>query len=105
MVLTLVVVIFTLVFIGPLYLLFTGGLKSTTEVVQVPPTLFPAHVAPGHLRRRVEPSSLGRLLFNTLYYAFGALVFQLIFDVAAAYALSRLRPVLGNVIFGSCWPP
>ena len=43
--------------------------------------------------------SVGRLLFNTLYYAFGALAFQLVFDVAAAYALSKLRPVLGNVIF------
>ncbi len=43
--------------------------------------------------------SIGRLLFNTLYYAFGALAFQLVFDVAAAYALSKLRPVLGNVIF------
>ena len=42
---------------------------------------------------------IGRLLINTLYYAFGALFFQLIFDVAAAYALSKLRPVLGNVIF------
>ena len=37
---------------------------------------------------------------NTLYYAFGALAFQLVFDVAAAYALSKLRPVFGNAIFG-----
>ena len=41
---------------------------------------------------------LGRLLFNTLYYAFGALLFQLIFDVAAAYAFSKLRPRFGNVV-------
>jgi multiple sugar transport system permease protein len=77
-VLTLVVVVFTLVFIGPLYFLFTDGLKSTQEASTL---------------------SVGRLLFNTLYYAFGALAFQLIFDVAAAYALSKLRPVLGNAIF------
>jgi hypothetical protein len=38
-VLTLVVV-FTLGFIGPLYFLFTDGLKSTQEAGQVPPTLF-----------------------------------------------------------------
>jgi multiple sugar transport system permease protein len=46
-ILTLVVVIFTLIFIGPLYFLFTDGLKSTSEAVQVPPTIIPAHVHPG----------------------------------------------------------
>ena len=98
-VLTLVVVIFTLVFIGPLYFLFSDGLKSTTEAVQVPPTIIPAHVHPGTYAAAWSRVGLGRLLVNTLYYAFGALFFQLIFDVAAAYSLSRLRPVLGNVIF------
>jgi multiple sugar transport system permease protein len=98
-VLTLVVVIFTLVFIGPLYFLFSDGLKSTTEAVQVPPTIIPAHVHPGTYAAAWSRVGLGRLLFNTLYYAFGALFFQLIFDVAAAYSLSRLRPVLGNLIF------
>ncbi len=98
-VLTLVVVIFTLIFIGPLYFLFTDGLKSTQEAVQVPPTLIPAHVHPSTYASAWSRVGLGRLLFNTLYYAFGALVLQLVFDVAAAYSLSRLRPVLGNVIF------
>jgi multiple sugar transport system permease protein len=98
-VLTLVVVVFTLVFIGPLYFLFSDGLKSTTEAVQVPPTIIPAHVHPGTYAAAWSRVDLGRLLVNTLYYAFGALFFQLIFDVAAAYSLSRLRPVLGNVIF------
>ncbi len=98
-VLTLVVVIFTLVFIGPLYFLFSDGLKSTTEAVQVPPTIIPAHVHPGTYASAWSRVGLGRLLVNTLYYAFGALLLQLVFDVAAAYSLSRLRPVLGNVIF------
>jgi multiple sugar transport system permease protein len=98
-VLTLVVVIFTLVFIGPLYFLFADGLKSTQEAVQVPPTIVPAHVHPGSYTAAWSRVGLGRLLVNTLYYAFGALALQLVFDVAAAYSLSRLRPVLGNVIF------
>jgi len=98
-VLTLVVVIFTLVFIGPLYFLFADGLKSTQEAVQVPPTIVPAHLHPGSYASAWSRVGLARLLVNTLYYAFGALVFQLIFDVAAAYSLSRLRPVLGHLIF------
>ncbi|HMI25319.1 MAG TPA: carbohydrate ABC transporter permease [Streptosporangiaceae bacterium] len=98
-VLTLIVVIFTLIFIGPLYFLFSDGLKSTQEAVQVPPTIVPAHVHPGSYTAAWSRVGLGRLLINTLYYAFGALALQLVFDVAAAYSLSRLRPVLGNVIF------
>ena len=98
-VLTLVIVVFTLVFIGPLYFLFSDGLKSTQEAIQVPPTIIPAHVHPSTYVTAWSRVGIGRLLFNTLYYAFGALALQLIFDVAAAYALSKLRPVLGNVIF------
>ena len=98
-VLTLVIAVFTVVFIGPLYFLFSDGLKSTTEAVQVPPTLVPHHLQPGNYANAWSRVGLGRLLVNTLYYAFGALAFQLVFDVAAAYSLSRLRPVLGNVIF------
>ena len=98
-VLALVIAVFTAVFIGPLYFLFSDGLKSTTEAVQVPPTLVPHHLQPGNYANAWSRVGLGRLLVNTLYYAFGALAFQLVFDVAAAYSLSRLRPVLGNVIF------
>jgi multiple sugar transport system permease protein len=97
-VLTVVIVIFTLVFIGPLYFLFTDGLKSTQEAIATPPTLYPHALHPSSYSRAWDEFSLGRLLLNTLYYAFGALAFQLVFDVAAAYSLSRLRPVLGNVI-------
>jgi multiple sugar transport system permease protein len=98
-VLTLVIVIFTLIFIGPLYFLFSDGLKSTQEAIQVPPTIIPAHVHPSTYVTAWSRVGIGRLLFNTLYYAFGALALQLIFDVAAAYALSKLRPAGGNVIF------
>jgi multiple sugar transport system permease protein len=98
-VLTLVIVVFTLVFIGPLYFLFSDGVKSATEAVQSPPTIVPQHLDAGNFSHAWSLVGLGRLLLNTLYYAFGALAFQLVFDVAAAYSLSRLRPVLGNAIF------
>jgi multiple sugar transport system permease protein len=100
-VLTVVIVIFTLVFIGPIYFLFSDGLKTTQEAVQVPPTIIPAHPHPATFVHAWDVVSIARLLFNTLYYAFGALAFQLVFDVSAAYALSKLRPAFGNVIFGA----
>ena len=98
-VLTLVIVMFTLVFIGPLYFLVTDGLKSTQEAIATPPTLYPHHVYPSTYRLAFDRLDIARLMWNTVYYAFGALVFQLVFDVAAAYSLSKLRPALGNAIF------
>src|SRR5580658_9802198 len=97
-VLTVVIVAFTLAFIGPLYFLFSDGLKSTQEVIATPPTLYPHHVYPSTYVQAWDRLDMARLLWNTLYYAFGALAFQLVFDVAAAYSLSKLRPFLGNAI-------
>jgi multiple sugar transport system permease protein len=98
-ILTLVILVFTLVFIGPLYFLFADGLKSTQEAIAVPPTLYPHHLHPSSYQDAFDRLDIARLLWNTLYYAFGALAFQLVFDVAAAYALSKLRPAFGNAIF------
>ncbi|MGW0904283.1 carbohydrate ABC transporter permease [Streptomyces sp. NPDC002853] len=98
---TVVTVLFTLVFIGPLYWMVTSGLKSPQEFAQTPPTLVPDAVHPQNYADAWGVMDLARLLFNTLYYAFGALAFQLIFDVAAAYSLSKLRPVFGKAILGA----
>ncbi|MFF5638056.1 carbohydrate ABC transporter permease [Streptomyces sp. NPDC012825] len=99
-VLTAVVLLFTLVFLGPLYWLVSSGFKDAQEVIQTPPTLVPGTFEPGNYSRAWEVMDLATLLFNTLYYAFGALAFQLVLDVAAAYSLSKLRPVFGKAILG-----
>ena len=97
-VLAVVVLGFTLVFLGPLYWMVTGGFKTTQEIIQSPPTLVPSSFSLHTYATAWEHLNLGRLLWNSVYYAFGALAFQLVFDVAAAYALSKIRPVLGNVV-------
>jgi multiple sugar transport system permease protein len=98
--LVLTIVAFTLVFLFPLYWLFSSGLKSASEVLQSPPTLVPHTWSFHNYSTAWSDFNLGRFIFNTTYYAVGALVLQLVFDVAAAYALSKLRPVLGNVVLG-----
>ncbi|WP_037606316.1 carbohydrate ABC transporter permease [Streptacidiphilus rugosus] len=98
--LVLIVVAFTLVFLGPLYLLVTDGLKGTTEAIQTPPTFYPHHAQFSNYSQAWDRLSISQLLLNTLWYAFGALAFQLVFDIGAAYSLSKLRPVLGNAILG-----
>ena len=94
------VIVFTLVFIGPLYWMVTGALKSGQEIAQTPPTLFPQHPETQNYADAWNNLNLAKLMFNTFYYAVGAVFFQLVFDTAAAYALSKLRPALGNVILG-----
>lgn len=98
--LTAVVVGFTLIFIGPLYWMVTGALKSGQEIAQTPPTLWPQDPRLDNYVDAWNQLDLAKLLFNTFYYAAGALVFQLVLDTAAAYALSKLRPAFGNAILG-----
>ncbi|MFF1695926.1 carbohydrate ABC transporter permease [Streptomyces sp. NPDC058257] len=97
---TVVTIVFTLVFIGPLYWMVVSGLKSPQEFAQTPPTLVPDSIHPQNYADAWGVMDLAQLLFNTLYYAFGALAFQLVFDVAAAYSLSKLRPMFGKAILG-----
>ncbi|WP_460105415.1 carbohydrate ABC transporter permease [Streptomyces sp. YKOK-J1] len=95
-----VVAAFVVVFLGPLYWLASSGVKDPQEVIRTPPTLVPRSFTPGNYTRAWDVMDLSRLLLNTTFYAFGALACQLVLDVAAAYSLSRLRPVLGKAILG-----
>ncbi|MFA3878565.1 carbohydrate ABC transporter permease [Streptomyces sp. MMCC 100] len=96
----LVVALFTVVFLGPMYWMVSSGFKNTQEAVQTPPTLVPESFQPDNYSQAWNVMDLASLLGNTLFYAFGALAFQLVFDVAAAYSLSKLRPVFGKAILG-----
>ncbi|WP_214411636.1 carbohydrate ABC transporter permease [Sphaerisporangium fuscum] len=97
-VLVVVVALFTAVFVFPLYWMVTGAMKSTEELVQIPPTFLPSHFGFEAFAEAWELMDLQRLLGNTALYAGGAWLFTLTFDVAAAYALSKLRPALGKVV-------
>ncbi|MEU2428561.1 MULTISPECIES: carbohydrate ABC transporter permease [unclassified Streptomyces] len=94
------VVGFTLAFVFPLYWMATGALKSSSELADPEPTLLPRTWHPESYSGAWDTVGLGQYLLNTLLLALGAWLVQLIVDVAAAYALSKLRPVLGNVVLG-----
>ncbi|WP_326640194.1 carbohydrate ABC transporter permease [Streptosporangium sp. NBC_01755] len=96
--LTLVVVAFTAAFVFPLYWMVTGALKTPEELAQIPPSFFPTSFDFGVYAEAWDQLDLGLFLTNTVVYAGGAWLFTLAIDVSAAYALSKLRPVLGNVV-------
>ncbi|MFE9045905.1 carbohydrate ABC transporter permease [Streptomyces sp. NPDC012421] len=99
-VLTLTLVGFTLAFVFPLYWMASGALKSSSELADPNPTLLPQSWHPESYTEAWTNVGLGEYFLNTLLLAVGAWLIQLIVDVAAAYALSRLRPALGNVVLG-----
>ncbi|TDD41328.1 carbohydrate ABC transporter permease [Nonomuraea terrae] len=101
LVLAAVVVTFSLAFVLPLYWMVTGAMKTPEEVAQMPPTLVPAQPTLTPFFEAWELFDIGTLLANTVYYALGAWIFCMCVDVAAAYALSKLRPAFGNVILGA----
>ncbi|WP_210575264.1 carbohydrate ABC transporter permease [Streptomyces sp. GESEQ-4] len=97
---TAIVLLFALAFLFPVYWMVTGAMKSPDEVAQTPPTIVPKA---WHLSGYTDAWDLMQLpthLWNTVVQAAGAWLFQLVLCTAAAYALSRLRPVFGKVILG-----
>ncbi|MGW0760051.1 carbohydrate ABC transporter permease [Streptomyces sp. NPDC002814] len=97
---TAIVLLFALAFLFPVYWMVTGAMKSPDEVAKTPPTIVPKA---WHLSGYTDAWDLMQLpthLWNTVVQAAGAWLFQLVLCTAAAYALSRLRPVFGKVILG-----
>jgi multiple sugar transport system permease protein len=98
--LTVVTVLFALVFIFPIYWMVTGALKTPAEFALSTPTFVPESFHPQTYVDAWSRLEIARALGNTLYYAVGGWLIIIIVDVAVAYALSKLRPVLGNVVLG-----
>ncbi|SDY80289.1 multiple sugar transport system permease protein [Amycolatopsis xylanica] len=99
-VLVLTLVLFTIAFLFPLYWAVTGAMKSSAELAKVPPTLVPEQWHPETYVQSWKEMDLGKYFLNTIVVAGGAWLVQLAVDVPAAYALSKLRPKLGNLVLG-----
>ncbi|HEX3788009.1 MAG TPA: carbohydrate ABC transporter permease [Pseudonocardiaceae bacterium] len=97
---SVVLVLFVLAFLFPMYWMVTGAFKSTPEMVSVPPTLVPTHWLGSNFSQAWSKMDLAQYLTNTVVQAVGAWLLQIVFCTAAAYALSKLKPVLGQLILG-----
>jgi multiple sugar transport system permease protein len=100
LVLALTAIAFTLAFVFPLYWMFASAVKSPTEYAQPDPTMIPHTFHPETYERAWNRLDVAHFFLNTVYYAVGGWLFQLTVDVAAAYALSKLRPRFGNLVLG-----
>lgn len=99
-VLALVLFLFTVAFVIPLYWMGTGAMKSAPEAAQNPPTYVPDEWHPGNFAEAWQELDLTRYFLNTLLLVGGAWLLQLAVQIPAAYALSKLRPRYGNIVLG-----
>ena len=98
-VLTVFIVGFAVIFLFPLYWMVTSGLKYTNEVIQSPPTFFPHSFVWSNFSNAWDELDLGTLIKNTALYARRARWCSSWSSTSrAAYALSKLRPALGNIV-------
>jgi multiple sugar transport system permease protein len=63
-------------------------------------TLLPQVAHPETFGQAWSRLQIAHFLLNTAFYAIGGWLTQIIIDVAAAYALSKLRPIFGNLVLG-----
>jgi multiple sugar transport system permease protein len=96
LVFTLVIALFTLAFVVPLIWMLLGAMKSAPELARNPPTLLPERFNAGAYVEAWNFMELAKYFLNTVIIAAGAWLIQLAVQVPAAYALSKLRPVLGK---------
>jgi multiple sugar transport system permease protein len=97
---TITAVLFTVAFVFPLIWMVLGAMKSAPELARVPPTILPASPNAGAYVDAWDFMSLAHFFWNTIVVVLGAWLLQLAVDVPAAYALSKLKPKLGNVVLG-----
>jgi multiple sugar transport system permease protein len=88
----------TLITFGPLYWMFSSALKSSLEIFQTPPTLWPLTPAWNNYINAWNVLRYPLYFGNTLILAAGAVVLQLLVSATAAFGLSKLRPAGKGII-------
>ncbi len=94
----LVLVLFTIAFVVPLLWMVLGAMKTAPELAKDPPTLLPETFGVGTYAEAWDFMDLAKYFTNTLIVVLGAWLLQLAVQLPAAFALSKLRPVLGKWI-------
>ncbi len=82
----------TLVALGPVYWVFSSALKSSLEIFQTPPTFWPQHPQWSNYSDAWNVLNFPLYFGNTLVLAGGAVILQVMVSATAAYALSKLKP-------------
>ena len=85
--------VFLLLFvvIAPFYWIFTGSIKSTKELMNRIPTLFPQSFTLEHYKNLFSSSAFPQYMINSVIIAFLTMVITVIIATLAAYSIYRLH--------------
>ena len=94
-----ILIIFSLMMVGPFIWMFITSLKTYDETIQTPMLWFPEKAQWINFSLVADKYPFFTLYLNTLIVALGTVVSQLLFASMAAYAFARLNFPFKNTIF------
>ncbi|CAM3928898.1 carbohydrate ABC transporter permease [Lederbergia lenta] len=90
--LLLVAIVFTIVFLFPIYWMITTSIKPIQDVFATPPMIIPESIQfDAYAKNLIEDQSLLPYLKNSFIIATGTAIFTLVIALPCAYALARFR--------------
>jgi multiple sugar transport system permease protein len=87
-----------LVWLFPMFWMYTSALKTSSTIVKFPPELIPRTPIWKNYIRAWTELDYPRYFFNTIVLALGAWGLQMTISTAAAYSFSKLKPLFSNII-------
>jgi len=94
---TAIAVIGLVLYLFPIYWMFTSGLKTSAEIFAKPPTLVPRNPTLESFYYVFAHENIGRYLRNSLTIAIPVTALTLLLGSMGGYAMSRLKSRLVNV--------
>ncbi len=95
----IIIVVFALVNLFPVYWLFTSSLKNSSDVVKMPPDWFPNPITLENYKDVFRSQPALRWAFNSLVVSIATTVLVILFSSMAAYAFSKLNFKGKNLIY------
>lgn len=95
----IIVFILALAFLYPLFWLLTSSFKTSAEIYQMPPTIFPENFYTGNYEKLFENQPAFRWIFNSIFVAGVSSGLSVLFSSLAAYAFAKLKFVGKTFLF------
>ena len=98
-VLVAVMAVASVPFLFPTWWMATSSMKTTSEILRVPPTLWPTNPSLEPYRQVFELQPFAQQYWNSLYIAALVTVGTILFSSMAGYAFARVRFPGANLLF------
>lgn len=95
----LVLILFAIVTLFPFYWMIASSLKSSFEVIQTPPTLFPSKIMWHNYSVALKMAPFARYFFNTIIVTILSIISTVIIAILTAFAFSHLEFPGRDMIF------